>query len=169
MEEIVNRVANSGLLSLDLEDWLPAGPFKEIDLKPILFHGMILREQDLKDYFSNLDLNEFKGSFLNVHCSEDVILPQWIYLFISSKLNGVCQKVVWGSKTDLLNAILIDCINNLDPSEFSEQRIVIKGCSSVEVYPSVYTSFISKVQPVAKSIMYGEACSTVPIYKRPKV
>ncbi len=168
MSEIVNRVTGSGLISLDLEEWLPSGPFKEIDLKDILWQGLILREQDLKDFLTNTDYELFKGSFLNVYCSEDVILPQWIYLMISSKFSPFCAKVVWGSKTELLNSLLLDRITTLDSSEYSDQRVVIKGCADIQVSPLVYTNLLAKIQPIAKSIMYGEPCSTVPIYKRPK-
>ncbi|MES2627713.1 MAG: DUF2480 family protein [Bacteroidota bacterium] len=168
MSEIINRVASSGLLTVDLEDWLPEGPFKEIDLKSILWQGLILREQDLKDFFANTDYSDFEGSFLNVHCSEDVILPQWLYALISSKFSPYCKKVVWGSKADLLNAILLDQISQLELGAYTDQRVVVKGCASVEVHPSVYMNLVSRLQPVVKSLMYGEPCSTVPIYKKPK-
>lgn len=168
MDDIINRVANSGLVSLDLEDWLPTGPFMEIDLKAVLWQGLILREQDLKDYLSNLDYTAFKGAFLNVYCSEDVILPQWVYLLFSSKFSPCCTAVVWGTKTDLLNSILQKKITELDLSIYQDQRIVIKGCASIKLEPQVYMNLVSKLQPVAKSILYGEPCSTVPIYKKPK-
>lgn len=166
--EIVNRVANSGLVSLDLEDWLPEGPFKEIDLKQILWQGLILRENDLKDYLNNIDYREFEGSFLNVHCSEDVILPQWIYLLISSRFSPFTKHISWGTRNDLLNEVLKAKISTINPEDYQDQRIVIKGCSSLQIEPNVYMSLVNRLQPVAKSLMYGEPCSTVPIYKKPK-
>ncbi len=168
MSEITNRVANSGLVSLDLEEWIPAGSFQEIDLKSILWQGLILREQDLKDFLANTDYTQFKGVFLSVFCSEEVVLPQWVYLLISAKFSPHCQKLVWGTKTDLINALLLDKIASINPNDYNDRRIVIKGCSSVKMHPQVYINLTNKLQPVAKSIMYGEPCSTVPIYKKPK-
>lgn len=166
--EIVNRVANSGLITLDLEEWLPKGPFHTIDLKDILWQGLILRENDLKEYLDTLDYSQFKGSFLNVHCSEDVILPQWLYTMLSSRFTPHVSRIVWGSKNELYNALLQDHISQLDLSAYTDQRIIIKGCSNFELDPQVYINLVNKIQPVVKSLMYGEACSTVPIYKRPK-
>ena len=166
MDEIINRVSASGLVSLDLEEWLPEGPFKQIDLKDILWQGLILREQDLKDYFANTDYSQFEGSYLNVFCSEEVILPQWIYAMISAKFSPFCKFVCWGTKNDLLNALLSAKISQIHPEDYIDQRVVVKGCSNVHVQPQVYVQLINKLQPVVKSLMYGEPCSTVPLYKR---
>jgi len=166
MEAIINKVANSGLISIDMEEWLPKGPFKEIDLKSILWQGLILREQDLKDFLSAIDYAQFEGSYLNVLCSEEVILPQWIYALISAKFSPFCNKITWGNQTDLFNELLSDQIDTIDVSRYTDQRIVVKGCSNVEIAPRIYMKLIAKLQPVAKSLMYGEPCSTVPLYKK---
>jgi hypothetical protein len=168
MEEIVNRIAQSGIVTIDLEELFPEINIVSIDLKDILFHGMILREKDLREFLANINTNEFEGRFLNVFCSEDVILPQWIYMLFSGRFSGVVGRLFWGTREEFENQLLLEKISALPAEAYEGKRVVVKGCSNRPVSPQVFIALVDRLKPVVQSLMYGEACSTVPIYKKPK-
>lgn len=167
-EQIINRVANSGLITLNLEDFYPKEEIIDFDLKDYLFHGLILKEKDFRTSLKEIDWTKYEGSVLVVFCSADAIIPVWAYMLVAKHAEGKAKEIFIGSKEDYLKTFYRELINGFDPQEYEGQKLVIKGCSNKPVPPSAYANIVSKLQPVAKSIMYGEPCSTVPIYKRPR-
>jgi hypothetical protein len=164
--EIINKVANSGLINLDLEDYYVKGPRKMIDIKDQLFMGMILKEKDFREWIKIHDWSQYSGAMVAVHCSEDAIIPVWSYMLVAAALEPHAKRVVFGDLEDLETELYKEVIDNLDVSEFDDQRLIIKGCGNLPVPRAAFLMLTRKLQPIAKSIMYGEACSTVPIYKR---
>ena len=167
-DEIVNRVAKSSLITIDLEDFYPKGLRRIIDIKQWLFHELILKETDFRNYLKEHDWNQYKDQYVALSCSADAIIPSWAYMLISTYLNPVAKKVVVGSLNDLETAIFQDLINELPTEDYKNKPLIIKGCASKPIPETAYIQLIEKVQPVARSIMFGEACSTVPLYKRSK-
>jgi hypothetical protein len=166
MSEIVNRVAQSKLVTLNLEDYYPKGSRLQIDIKEWLFQDLILKEKEFRSQIMEHDWEQYKDAYVALNCSSDAIIPGWAYMLISSKLQPYAKKVVMGSLTDLETAIFQSVIENLDVSEFKDKPVIIKGCSNKPVPPNAYLWAVIKLQPVVKSIMYGEACSSVPLFKR---
>lgn len=165
-EEIINRVANSKLVTIDLEDFYLSGPRTVFDISDWLFEGLLLREKDFREQVKNHDWSQYQNAYVALCCSTDAIIPSWAYLLLTTQLNPFAKKVVIGN-LDLLETILyVDIINNIDVASFEDKPVIIKGCSNKPIPKTAYTLLISKVQPVAKSIMFGEACSTVPLYKK---
>ncbi|WP_196891265.1 DUF2480 family protein [Aureivirga marina] len=167
-EEIVNRVAKSPLVTIYLEDYFPTNPRMEIDIKNWLFEGIILKEKDFRAYLEEHNWEQYQDAFVSIFCSEDAIIPTWAYMLVATKVTPFAKKVMKGNKQDLENAIFQEIINNLDYSTFEGKPVIIKGCASKPIPENVYVHLIEKLQPVAKSIMFGEACSTVPLYKKKK-
>lgn len=169
MEEdniIENKIANSGLITLDLADYYPKGERKLIDIAPWLFEGIMLREKDFRQSVKNHDWSQYQDCYVAVFCSEDAIIPQWAYMLLSSALAPYAKKVVFGTREQLESILMDSAIQSLDLSELEDKRVIIKGCGDLPIPPHAYVSVVSKLQPIAKSIMFGEACSTVPIYKK---
>jgi hypothetical protein len=164
-ETIVNKVANSGLVSLDLESFLPAEAIQPFDLKDFLFMGMILKEKDFRESLKNLDLSVYQDKHVAVFCSADAIIPVWAYMLVSSTLSPVAKTIYTGSVTEAEKHLVIEKIRNLNTTEYSGQRIVVKGCGDREIGPFAYAEITRQLLPQVKSIMYGEPCSTVPVYK----
>ena len=167
--EIINKVAQSGLITIDLEDYYIHGKRIEIDLKEVLFQGLILREKDLKDFLSTYNFNECQNAYVNILCSHDAVIPTWAFMLLASYLQPYAKKIFYGSKENLESYLYKEIIDNLDISEYSEGKIIIKGCGNLPVPISAYIALTEKLKPIVKSIMYGEPCSTVPIYKKPKI
>lgn len=168
MSEIVNKVAQSGLITLDLSEWVSSGPRTEIDLAPQLWQGLALKETDFRTWIKEHEWQTYQGHHVAINCSADAIIPTWAYMLVSSSLSGIASTVVVGS-IETLNTLLLDRhIQLLDLAQFDGQRVVVKGCSAPEVTPAAYAILVHKLQAVAKSLMYGEPCSTVPIYKAPR-
>ena len=166
-EEIVNRVANNkNLISFDLEDYYPEGDRILFDIKDWLFEGLLLREKDFRKHVSDHDWSQYKNSYVALTCSTDAIIPGWAYLLLTSSLFPFTKKVVVGSLETLETILYTKIINNLDVSEYQDKLVIIKGCANKPVPQGAYIDLIQKLQPIAKSIMYGEACSSVPLYKR---
>lgn len=165
-DEIVNRVANSKLKVFDLEDFYPQGQRILFDLKPWLYEGFVLREKDFRQALKAHDWTQYKDTFVALTCSSDAIVPAWAYMLIASYLEPYVQTVFKGSLEDLESSIYQNIIVNLDISEYQDKPVIIKGCANKPVPINAYTMLINKLKPVAKSIMYGEACSSVPLYKR---
>ncbi len=169
MEEdniIENKIANSGLITLDLADYYPKGERKLIDIAPWLFEGIMLREKDFRQSVKDHDWSQYQDCYVAVFCSEDAIIPQWAYMLLSSALAPFAKKVIFGTREQLESILMDSAIQSLDLSELKDKRVIIKGCGDLPIPPHAYVSMVSKLQPIAKSIMFGEACSTVPIFKK---
>jgi hypothetical protein len=165
-DEIVNRVANSKLVTIDLEDYYPKGQRVLFDIKDWLYEGFVLREKDFRAQVSEFDWNQYQGSYVALTCSSDAIIPGWAYMLLSIQLESVAKKVVIGDLELLETSIYQDIINNLDVSAYADKPIIIKGCSNKPVPQNAYIMLSNKLKPLAKSIMYGEACSSVPLFKK---
>lgn len=164
--EIVNKVANSGLQTIDLEEYFPKGKRVLFDMKTWLFEEMFLKEKDFRESAKNHDWSQYKNQHVAVECSVEAIIPVWAYMLISSYLSPYASTIVKG-KLNTLETILFDnAINQINFENYRNQRVIIKGCSNLEVCDHAYALITTKLIPVAKSVMYGEACSSVPIFKR---
>lgn len=166
MSEIVNRVAQSKLLTFDLEDYYPAGERVLLDIKEWLYEEIILKEKDFRAHVANHDWEQYSDAYVALYCSTEAIIPGWAYMLVSTKLQPYAKKVVLGSLEDLETTLFQAIIEDLDISDFKDKPVIIKGCSNKPVPPNAYLWATIKLQPVAKSIMYGEACSSVPLFKR---
>lgn len=166
MEPIVNKVAESGLITLDLEQFYPKGEMKTFDLKGYLFMELILKEKDFRTALQNTDWEVYRDAFVAVTCSADAIIPVWAYMLVASYLQPVAREVVFGTEQELINTVLQRNIQQMDAAEYTDQRIVVKGCGDIHIPETAYVAVTQKLRPYAKSIMYGEPCSTVPIFKK---
>lgn len=163
---IVNRVAQSGLITLNPVDFLPAeDTYALIDLKGFLFKEMLLKEKDFRAALKEKDWAAYKGKAVCIYCSNEAIIPQWAPMLLSTYLGGVAQSVHFTKPEAFIERLSINAIADIDESKYQDQRIVIKGCGD-KVPQSLYVALVSKLQPLVKSIMYGEPCSTVPVYKK---
>mgnify|MGYP000303640897 CR=1 FL=1 len=167
-EEIINRVANSKLITIDLEDYYPSGKRVIIDIKDWLFQEIILKEKDFRDHIKNHDWQQYQDCYIALCCSSDAIIPSWAYLLITSSLVPYAKKVIVGNLELLETVVYTDVINNLDVADFNMKPVIIKGCTNKPIPPTAYTQLIQKIQSVAKTVLFGEACSTVPLYKAKK-
>lgn len=166
--EIVNRVSNSKLITIDLEDFYPNGERVVLDIKNWLFHELILKESDFRESLKNHNWTEYKNKYVALTCSSDAIIPSWAYMLISTYLNPYAKKVAVGSTIELETIIFQDILSNFSTEEFVNKPVIIKGCANKPIPETAYLQLIEKLQPVAKSIMFGEACSTVPLFKQKK-
>ncbi|PWL39746.1 hypothetical protein DKG77_02645 [Flagellimonas aquimarina] len=166
MSEIVNRVAQSKLMTFDLEELYPQGQRVILDIKDWLYEGFILREKEFRKHLEDHDWSVYKDAYVALGCTTDAIVPGWAYMLVASKLNPHAKKAVIGSLEDLEMSLYQTLLEGLDVSEFIDKPVIIKGCSNKPVPENAYIMAIAKIQPVAKSVMYGEACSSVPIHKR---
>ena len=163
---IENRVEKSGIITLDLVDFIPSGNQYVLDIKDFMQEGLILREKDFRLRIKEKDWSEFQDGFVAVTNSSDGIIPLWAYMLISSALHPYSSLVVRGNRAHLKGALLRRSIEAIDESEFKDKRVVIKGCGKESIPESAYIAITQKLQPVVKSLMFGEACSTVPVYKK---
>jgi hypothetical protein len=168
MDEIVNKVAQSGLITIDLEEYYPEGKRILFDMKPLLFQELILREKDFREFLKNEDWSKYKDAYIALTCSNDAIVPTWAYMLLTLALQPHAKKIVYGNLETLETVLFEEIIEKLDIAPYKDARIVIKGCSNKPVPVSAYVALAEKLKPVAKSIMYGEPCSTVPLYKQPR-
>ncbi len=164
-EEIVNRIANSKLVTIDLEDFYPSGQRVKFDISEWLLEGLLLREKDFRDQVKNHDWSQYKDAYVALGCSTDAIIPSWAYLLLSTQLNPFAKKVIVGDLELLETVLFSEIIGNLEVNSFQDKPVIIKGCANKPIPQSAYSFLIERIQPVAKSIMFGEACSTVPLYK----
>lgn len=165
-DEIINKVSNSKLITLDLEELYPEGERVLFDIKDWLFDQIILKEKDFRASVKSHDWSRYKNTYVALTCSVDAIIPSWAYLLLSSKLAPYSKKIVVGNLELLETSLFQDIIQNLSIESFKEKPIIIKGCAQKPIPPSAFSMLIHKLQPIAKSIMYGEACSTVPLFKK---
>ncbi len=165
-EEIINRVANSKLITLDLEDYYPKGERVLFDIKDWLYEGLVLREKEFRLHAKQQDWSQYQNTYVALTCSTDAIIPDWAFMLLSIHLQPFAKKIVLGNLETLETSLYQDIIQNLDVSVFKDQTVIIKGCSKKPVPSSAYIMITHKLKPLAKSIMFGEACSSVPLYKR---
>lgn len=166
--EIINRVANSKLITFNLEDFYPEGERVSIDISQWLMEGIVLREKDFRNDIKEHDWSQYEGSFVNLYCSTDAIIPGWAYMFVSLQLAPYAKKTIVGSSETLESILFAEILQNLDILEYTDKPIIIKGCANKPIPQNAYVLLAQRLQEVAKSVMYGEACSSVPLYKRKK-
>lgn len=166
-ENIVNKVAQSGLITIDLAIYAPKKEDIVIyDIKDNLFHGLILKEKDFRDFVKQHDWSQYQGKHIGITCSTDAIVPTWAYMILANKFSDYAQSVSFGTEEEILRDVFAAAIKQIDFKEFQDERIVVKGCGDVYIPESAFVSFTHNLSKVAKSIMYGEPCSTVPVFKR---
>jgi hypothetical protein len=165
-ENIVNKVAQSGLVSVDLADLKPAGERVLYDIKDNLFHGLILKEKDFREFIKTHNWEQYTGKHIAITCSADAIVPTWAYMLLATKMVDYASTIIYGNLEDLEIYLFNREIEKLDAQQYKDQRIVVKGCGDIYVPTASFVALTSKLFPVVKSIMYGEPCSTVPLYKR---
>ena len=168
-EVLINRVANSGLITLNLEDHYPGSEMIIFDIKDYLFHGLILKEKDFRKALKEHNWDQYSNKIVLIVCSTDAIIPVWAYMLITGYVEGIAADIFAGDQEEYLKSHYYKVIKGMDLSEYTEKRIVIKGCSNRPVPAAAYLQLTQGLKPYAQSIMYGEPCSTVPIFKRPGV
>jgi len=167
-DEIINRVSKSNLITINLEDYYPEGKREKIDISQWLFEGIILKEKDFRDSINEVDFRLYKDKYIALYCSTEAIIPSWAYLLIVTKLAPFSKKIIVGNLTQLEISIFQEVISCLDITKYKDKPIILKGCSSKLIPESAYIMLVEKLLPVVSSLMYGEACSTVPLFKRKK-
>lgn len=167
MEAIVNRVANSGLITIDLQSIVDDSIFTQLDLRPILWQGLALREKDLKDFLQQWDPTQIPAGVIWIDLPEDIIVPQWTHLLIQSKISSLNFFVTKGPLLNAQREFLRHWIQGMKEEIYKDQRVVIKGCTDDRVSSEIQMQLVAKLLPWVKSLMFGEPCSTVPLYKRP--
>lgn len=163
---MINKVSESGLLTLDLEDFYPKEEAEVFDMKEYLFMGLILKEKDFREAMKNLDLAPYSGKNIALTCSADAVIPMWAYMLAVSYLQPVAKEIVFGDKNTLRQTLLLKNISTINAADYRDKKVVIKGCGDQPVSESAYVTVTNLLRPVAKSIMYGEPCSTVPVFKK---
>ncbi|NNL79939.1 MAG: DUF2480 family protein [Flavobacteriaceae bacterium] len=166
--EIVNRVAKSSLITIDLEEFYPDGNRVVFDIKDWLWEGLVLKEKEFRSAINDHNWEEYEDKFIAINCSGDAIIPAWAYMLVAVKLKPYAKRIVHGNLKDLETALFIDVVETLDLQPFKDKPIIIKGCSQKPVPENAYIHLISRLEGVARSIQYGEACSSVPLYKKSK-
>jgi hypothetical protein len=166
MNEIINKVANSSLEVFDLEDYYPIGTRTQIDISKWLSDGFILKEKDFREHLKQHDWTKYQDHFVAIFCSTDAILPAWATVLVTIHLAPFTKKIVDGDLEDLDTLLYQEILPNIDYSKYENKSVIIKGCSKKPVPNSAYVAAAQYLQPFAKSIMYGEACSAVPLYKK---
>ena len=162
----VNKVAESGIITLNLEDYYPKEEVKVFDMKEYLFMGLILKEKDFREALKVLDIEKYRNKNIALTCSADAVIPMWAYMLVASLLQPIVKEIIFGNETFVKEKLLLTNIEQIDTDIFNEARLVIKGCGELPIGESAYVAITQKLRPVAKSIMYGEPCSTVPVYKK---
>jgi hypothetical protein len=167
-QPLVNRVAESGLITINLEEFFPKEEVAVFDVKDYLFMELILKEKDFRAALEVHNWSQYQGKNLIVYCSADAIIPVWAYMLVAAYAEPFANRVFQGDEATFYKVIFSEAINKIDAAQYDQKRIVIKGCSDKPVPASAYVELTQKLRPFAQSIMYGEPCSTVPIFKRPR-
>jgi len=168
MGEIVNKVKQSKLETVDLEKFAEGITIKELDLKDFLFHEMILKEKEFRENMKNLDWSQFDGTYLTVYCSTDAIIPKWAYMLVVQHAENHARNVFFGSKEEALRQLFKQKLDMVDWQQYNGRFVLLKGCSKMNVPADVYMYATKKLLPHVQKLMYGEACSNVPVYKKPR-
>lgn len=166
--EFVNKVANSGLITINLEHYYPQGERVLLDIKDQLFMGMVLKEKDFRQFIKEHDWQQYQDKFVAVSCSVDAIIPTWAYMLIASKLSGISKKIVFGNLQTLETVLWEEVLNEFPVEDYRDEKIVVKGCGDLPIGADAYLTLTSKLVSVASSVMFGEPCSTVPVFKAKK-
>ena len=167
MEEVfVNKVAESGIITLDLEDFYPKEETVVFDMKDHLFMGLILKEKDFRETMKLLDQEPYKEKNVALTCSADAVIPVWAYMLVATYLQPVAKEIIFGDAEFLHKTLFLKNLNKINVTDYEDKRVVIKGCGELPITEAAYVAITGLLRPVAKSIMYGEPCSTVPIYKK---
>jgi len=165
-EQFVNKVAESGIVTLNLEDYFPKEELVVFDMKDYLFMGLILKEKDFREALKQLDVSVYENKIVALTCSADAVIPMWAYMLVASAVQPVAKELIFGNEADAVQQLLLRNIASIHSQEYADQRIVIKGCGELPIKEAAYVEITKLLRPFAKSIMYGEPCSTVPVYKR---
>ena len=165
---IVNKVAESGLISLDLEQWYPGQPTALFDIKDHLFMGMIVKEKAFRESLKQTDWSVYNNKAVAITCSADAIIPVWAYMLLASYLQPVCADLYIGTEQELLKHLFLRNIDAADLSSYKDQRVIVKGCGDIPIGEFAYIEISKRLLPLVKTLMYGEPCSTVPVYKKPR-
>lgn len=163
--EIINKVANSGLITIDLEEFYPKGERIVFDLKPLLFQELILKEKDFREFIKNHDWKQYASKFIAITCTADAIVPTWAFMLVSIALAPYAKKIVYGDVTTLEAILFSEALQKINYADYQDKRVVVKGCGNLPVSINAYVELVKELKPFVKSIMYGEPCSTVPLYK----
>ncbi len=164
--DIVNKVAQSSLVQIDLEDYYVEGARKSIDLKDWLYEGLILREKDFRESVKNHDWTQYENAFVSIQCSTNAIIPLWASMVLTAALQPYAKKVSFGTQEEIEALLYEEAFAQIDFTQFSDKPMIIKGCSNKPVPVQAFVSFTQRAQPFVKNIMFGEACSTVPVFKK---
>ena len=166
---ITNKVAASALITINPEDYYPRGESAVFDLKDFLFMGMIIKEKDFREALKNLDWEKYRDKNVAITCTADAIIPVWAYMLTASYLQPVAKEIVVGTEKELYRTMFIKNLLQINPKDFADKKVVIKGCGETPIEEFVYAEITRLLRPVAQSIMFGEPCSTVPVYKKQPV
>lgn len=167
-EQIVNRVANSKLVSLDLEDFFVRDNKMTYDIADQLYKGLILREKDFRQHVKENDWSQYEGKFVAITCTADAIVPTWAYMLVAANITPYASELIFGTAEELDRFLIAQKLRQIDPAKFQDAKVVIKGCGDLDLSAYAYVEAVKILQPVCTSIMYGEPCSTVPVYKKKK-
>ncbi|NQD69714.1 DUF2480 family protein [Sphingobacterium shayense] len=165
-ENIVNKVAQSGLLTIDLATYAPKEDIQIYDIKDNLFHGLLLKEKDFRAFIKDHDWSQYEGLHIGIICSTDAIVPTWAYMLLANKLEPYAISVHFGDKDTVVENLFLQALEKVDYSKFQDERVVVKGCGDIYIPETAFIRFTLGLSKVAKSMMYGEPCSTVPVFKR---
>ena len=164
--EIINKIAKSGIINLDLEDYAPKDIITELDLKDFLFEGLILKEKYFRESLKDHNWSKYRGNVLALFCSANSIIPMWAYMLVTSYLEKNNLINFYGNKEQVFNLLFLEVIGKIDIQKFKDKRVIIKGCGNLKIHEKIYVAITKKIQPAVKSLMFGEACSSVPIHKK---
>jgi len=167
-DEIINRVANSGLITVDLANYAPNLEILELDLKQFLFEGYILKENDFRSSIRTFDFSIYKNKVTAILCSSNCIIPMWAFMLVASELNNVTSEFYSGNKESVFQKLFLNNIEKINPIKFKNKKVIIKGCSQISIQETLYVAITKKLKNHVASLMFGEACSAVPIYKKKK-
>lgn len=162
---IVNKVESSGIITLDLSDYSPKKNIEELDLRQFLFQGLVLKEKQFRADIKDHNFDKYKNKTVALYCSSDVIIPMWAYMLITVELDSVCSKLYFGRVLEVTQQIIVENIRSIKEDKYSEKRVIVKGCSNIPLNESLYVEITKKLLKSVRSLMFGEACSAVPVYK----
>ena len=168
MDVIVNKVAESGIVTINLERFISQHENAGLDIKPALFMEMILREKDFRQWIKEHDWEQYRNKNVAIYCSAEAIIPTWAYMLVASRLSGIASYICFGTVKEMEISMIQRALSDINPEEYRDKRVVIKGCSDIPIPEFGYVEVTRLLLPVVQSLMFGEPCSTVPVYKKPK-